>query len=170
MPQHCTRRLIPDLRGDFDRVQGATCTWCQCVAWHVPTWDGFGERTAAENRALREALWARGEDDGYLHYVDDQPVAWCQVGPRDRLPKLVAMYRLAPDPNAWAFTCFRVVPAFQRQGIARQLLTDALADLAARGVRRVEAFPDRSAGREPGEQWTGPEALLPRRRFHRRTR
>ena len=102
------RRLTAELVDDFFRLHSEEngCGWCCCVAWWVPTWEGWGDRSANENRALREKLFKQGEYDGYLLYVDDEPVGWCQVGPRDRLEKLVGQFSLAPDPSAWAITCF----------------------------------------------------------------
>lgn len=158
-------RLSPALEGDFFRLhcEGNGQGWCACVGWWVPTWEGWGERTAAENRALREALFARGEHDGYLAFVGDAPAAWVQVGPRDRLEKLARQLSLDPDPATWALSCFFVAPAFRGQGLAAWTLAAVLDDLRARGVRRVEAYPRRAASGETldaGEVWTGPEALL----------
>jgi len=156
------RRLVPALEADLLRFLGDPgCRgWCFCVAWWVPTWDGWGDRTAAENRALREDLLRRGEHDGYLLYSGGEPVGWCQCGPRDRLPKLVRSYGLEPDPGAWAVSCFEIEPAHRGRGAARALLRGALEDLRSRGVRRVEGFPRRGEGLEPGRAWTGPEALF----------
>ncbi len=125
----------------------------------MPTWDGWGERTAAENGALREALCEAGEYDGYLAYDGDAPVGWCQVGPRDRLEKLVRQLGLTPDPATWAVTCFLVAPSHRGTGVARALLRHALDDLRANGVARVEAYP--RGGEELGDEdvWTGPAGL-----------
>lgn len=139
------------------------CGWCRCVAWWVESWDGWGERTAEENTCLREALFDRGQFDGYLAFAgagpDARAVGWCQVGPRDRLEKLCAQYGLTRAPEVYAVTCFLVAPSHRRQGLTRALLGRVLADLADRGVGRVEAFPKRGDDLEPGELWTGPEAL-----------
>jgi len=132
--------------------------WCCCVAWWVPTWDGWGDRTREENRAFRESLFDRGEYDGYLLYRGAEPIGWCQAGPRDRLAKLAAQYGLDPDPGAFAITCFVIAPPWRRKGMARILLSKVAEDLARRGARRIEAFPRRGASAE-GEMWTGPEAL-----------
>jgi len=149
-------------RDDFFRLHAAAndAGWCFCVAWWVPTWEGWGERAAVQNRELREALCERGEYDGYLLYVDGQPAGWCQAGPRDRLAKLARQFQLAPDPAAWAITCFQIAPAYRRQGLAAYLLDEVLHDLHARGVRRVEAFPKRGADLDMGDLWNGPEAMF----------
>lgn len=155
-----TQRLDASRRDDFYRLHADAngAGSCFCVAWWVPTWDGWSERTAAANRRLREELFDRGEDDGYLLYVEGAPVGWCQVGPRDRLEKLARQYHLAPDPEAWAVSCFQIAPAHRRRGLARRLLADVIADLRARGVRRLEAFPKRVAD-DAGDLWNGPEKL-----------
>lgn len=156
------QRLTPDRVADFFRLhsQAHQAGWCYCTAWWVPTWEGWGERSQAANRALRQELFARGQHDGYLLYADREPVAWCQVGLRDRLEKLRAQYGLQPDPQAWAITCFFTAPSQRRQGHARHLLGAVMRDLKARGVRRLEAFPRRGPALEPGDLWTGPESLF----------
>ena len=157
------RRLTPELDAamlSFLGDEGAGRGHCFCTAWWVPTWEEWKRRTPAENRAAREDLLRRGERDGYLLLDGGAPVGWCQVGPRDRLAKLVAQYALAPDPDAYAITCFEVAPSHRGRGAAARLLGGVLADLRARGVRRVQGFPRPGTGLEPGQAWTGPEALF----------
>jgi GNAT superfamily N-acetyltransferase len=144
----------------FREVMDCDGGWCQCVAWWVPSWEGWGDRSAADNLALRERLFARGEHDGYLALHRGRPVGWCQVGLRDRLEKLRAEHGLEPDPEAWAVSCFKVVPEARGQGVARALLAGVLADLRGRGVRRVQAFPRAGEALDPGEVWTGPRRLF----------
>ncbi len=161
--KHEVFRFDPGRRDDFFHLHGDSpdCGLCFCVAWHVPTWEGWGNRTAAQNRRLREELLDRGEYDGYLLYADGRPAAWCQAGPRDRLKKLTAQFGLAPDRSAWALTCFLVAPEFRRRGVCTHLLDAVLADLRTReGVVRVEAFPKRGAGLDAGELWNGPESIF----------
>jgi len=154
--------LSQDRRRDFWSIHAPQHGegWCCCVAWWVPTWEGWGERAAIENRRLREELFDRGELDLYLLLEDGAPVGSCQCGPRDRLAKLVAQYRLAPDPEVWALSCFVLAPSARGRGLARTFLAGILDDLARRGVRHVQAFPKRGTGLEAGEVWTGPEALF----------
>ncbi len=148
-------------RDDFRRLHSDEngAGWCRCVAWWVPTWEGWGERTEAENASLRDSLCDAGEYDGYLAYDRLEPVGWCQVGARDRLEKLVLQLGLEPDPATWAITCFLVAPSYRGQGVARTLLRHALDDLRARGVTRIEAHPRAGASLDEGDLWTGPLGL-----------
>ena len=138
--------------------------WCRCVAWWVPTWDGWGERTAEENAALRETLCDGGEYDGLLAYECDGPVGWCQLGPRDRLRKLVGDLELDPEPAVWAVTCFLVPPRMRRRGVAAALLAAAVDAARDGGASRLEGYP-RTVAEEPGEMWTGPLELYLRAGF-----
>lgn len=154
--------LGPDRRADFFRVHcdGEGTGWCYCTAWWVPTWEGFGDRKETQNRELRERLFEAGHDDGFLLYLDDEPVGWCQVGVRDRLEKLRSQYQLEPDPEVWALTCFTVLPRCRGQGLASRLLEGVLVALEAGGIRHVQAFPKPGGRLEPGEAWRGTEGLF----------
>lgn len=155
-------KLDVSTRDDFFRVHcdENDAGWCNCIAWWVPTWDGWGDRTSEQNKKLRCELFDKGEYDGYLIYVDGVPAAWCQVGKRDRLQKLTRQFKLDADPEMWAITCFFVIPKFRKQGVAKALLGGVLDDLKKSGVKRVQAFPKRGEKLDAGDMWTGPEALF----------
>jgi len=99
-------------------------------------------------------------DHGWCFYADGEPAAWCQCCPRSKLGHLERRLKLEPDPEAWVMSCFFVAPSFRGRGLARALVEGALADLRARGVKRVEAFPNRGEGLPADEAWAGPEALF----------
>lgn len=155
-------RFDASRRDDFFRLHSEAdhASRCFCVGWWVDNWEGWSQRTTEQNRALRESLLDRGEYDGYLLYVDGEPVGWCQVGPRDRLGHLVRLFGLAPDPDTWAISCFQIAPQHRRQGLATHLLQDVLRDLRERGVARVQAFPRRGEVHDVEELWNGPESML----------
>jgi GNAT superfamily N-acetyltransferase len=147
---------------DFFSVHSAAndADWCYCAAWWVPTWEGWGERGAEQNRDLRSELLQRGQYDGYLLYVDSIPAGWCQVGPRDRLSKLVEQFGLQPESGVWAVTCFLIAPSHRRKGLASTMLDFVVEDLRELGVRKIEAFPRRGPELDEGELWNGPEQLF----------
>jgi len=160
--QFKARRLDAAAREDFFRLHSAANGHdaCFCVAWWVESFAGWSERRPDQNRALREQLFARGEQDGYLLYAGGEVVAWCQCAPRDRLAHLAGRYTEGPDPGAWALGCFFTAPAWRRQGCARALLSAVIADLRARGAQRLEAFPRCGDHHPDDEVWTGPEGLF----------
>jgi ribosomal protein S18 acetylase RimI-like enzyme len=165
-PTIAVERLTAERIPDFYALHGAPpFEWCHCVAWDVPTWDGFPERSAAENRALRERRLAAGRYDGYLLYVDGRVAGWCQCGPRDDWPKLGTQFALAPDPGTYAVTCFCILPEHRRQGLVHRLLGAILGDLRKRGATRVEGFPRPAGEHEDGEVWTGPLGVFTRAGF-----
>jgi len=155
-------RLDESRKGDFYKLHSALngAAWCFCVAWWVPTWEGWPERQAMQNRQLRERLFKDGEYDGYLLYVNDKPVGWCQVGSRDRLEKLVKQFDLSPSPQTWAITCFLIAPAYRRRGLACYMLSEILKDLKKRNVKRVEAFPKTGSDCQTEDLWTGPAKIF----------
>jgi GNAT superfamily N-acetyltransferase len=161
------KRIIEARQADFYSVhcESHGADWCYCVAWWLPTWDKFNDRSAEENRKLRDDLFEAGEYDGYLLYVDDAALGWCQVGPRDRLEKLIHQYRLEPDPAAWAISCFLIAPSLRGQGLSHQFLNGVTDDLRERGAGYLQAFPKRVAEFDAGEVWRGPEAIYTRAGF-----
>ena len=149
-------------RDDFYRVHDPAhgTGWCYCVAWWIETWEGWGDRTEAENRNFREELFQKDQYDGYILYVDGQPAGWCQCGRRDRLKKLVSQYDLSPDDNIWAITCFVLLPEYRGKGLTHMMISGVIADLERLGISHVQGFPKREKDLSPGEVWTGPEAVF----------
>lgn len=155
------RRLGPETQQDFFRLRGHPgCDWCFCVAWHVPTWDGWTDRTAEENRALRNRLFAEGKFDGYLVYDGAQPIGWCQCAPLAWFPKLVEQFGLEQEPQGtYAVGCLEILPEHRKRGLSSILLREVLQDLKRQGVTRVLAVP-RAGRHEDGKVWTGPASLF----------
>ncbi len=101
-----TVRLAPERRREFDLLHSAAndAGWCRCVAWWHPTWEGFGESTADENRSVREELCARGEYDGYLLLDGAEAIAWLQAGPRDEQDRHTSRYPIPQCVQRHALT------------------------------------------------------------------
>jgi len=158
-----TAERIPDFyRLHCDRHDTG---WCFCVAWWVPGWDSFADRSSEENLAKRQELFEQGQFDGYLLYEGDQVVAWAQVGLRDRLEKLHTSFDLDPDPEVFALSCILVRPDRRGQGMARTLLQGILERLRERGVSRLQAFPKNHDELDALEVWTGPRGIYLREGF-----
>lgn len=150
---------------DFFSLHSTPPGECFCVFWWQEPGDDWSKVTAAENRAKREGLLARGEYDGYLAYADGRVVGWCQVGPRDRLGHLARRMKPDADAKVWAISCFYILPEMRRHGVATKLLDHALQELKAKGARVVQAYPRRGPLLTVDDMWNGPEPMLARAGF-----
>lgn len=153
------KRLSHENEAEFARVHcDATDNgWCQCVAWWVPTWEGWGDRSAEQNLALRRKLLSDGVHDGYFIYADGALAGWAQAWKRDAFAKLATQFGVVANDDAWMIGCVLILPAFRQQGVAREALSLIVDDLRLRGARSVDVFPKRGAS-EAGELWNGPES------------
>jgi GNAT superfamily N-acetyltransferase len=84
---------------------------------------------------------------GFLAYSGDAVVGWVNAQPYHKLRHACARLRIAapelpvPPHEAAAIVCFVTAPDWRRRGVASALLGGALENLAARGIRVVDAFP-----------------------------
>jgi GNAT superfamily N-acetyltransferase len=158
-PAITVHRLSAANEAEFARIHcDATGNgWCQCVAWWVPTWEGWGERSAEQNRALREKMLRDGVHDGYFVYAGGALAGWVQAWKRDAFAKLATQFGAASDEDAWMIGCVLVLKPFRQKGVAREALRLVVGGLRLRGARSIDAFPKRGAG-DASELWNGPES------------
>ena len=177
-------RLSPATRDDylafFDHERGPAFAdnpeWatCYCQFYRVPRaldWKSFG---GDQNRVAARASIACGEAEGYLAYAGDEVVGWLHAAPRHKLPHAFERLKVEPPPidvpahDAAVVVCFVIAPSWRRRGVASALLDGALADLAARGVSVVDAFPFKSGDSDdPTDHYHGPMPLFESRGFER---
>ena len=152
-----TAPLTADRWADAEQVfrtkgDPARC-WCQWFRMRNADWQQA--RVAGNRDALRRQT-EDGPPPGVLGYLDGVPAGWCAVAPRADLPRLVASTKTRDaglpdllDRGIWAVTCFVVVPAARRQGLAGVLLDAALELAWTHGAQAVEAYPVDTAVTRP---------------------
>ncbi|CAG1007614.1 hypothetical protein BURK1_03422 [Burkholderiales bacterium] len=175
-------RLSPGTRDDylafFDHERGAAFSdnpeWarCYCQFYRVPLaldWKAF---TADQNRVAVDAAIGCGEAEGYLARAGGSVVGWLNAQPRHKLPHCFERMGIEPEPvdvpphEAAVIVCVLVAPAWRRRGVAAALLDGALADLAARGITIIDAFPFRAGdSTDPTDHYHGPAVLFASRGF-----
>lgn len=89
-----------------------------------------------------------GTPVGLLAYVDDEPVAWCSVAPREAYDGLATSRTMPPVESrpTWSLLCFFVKRAHRRQGLASRLLEAAETYARSEGGKVLEAYPFDTAG------------------------
>jgi ribosomal protein S18 acetylase RimI-like enzyme len=156
------RALSPELLGDYlayfdydafpDNPRWAACYCHFHQARHEEK--KWRERGAEENRAAVSELILRGELRGYLAYVNDYVVGWCNANGRMRYTTF--------DPgappeqeNIAMIVCFNVAAPYRNRGVARSLMQAALEGLRREGYGTVYAFT-RTDTTDPAANHHGP--------------
>jgi GNAT superfamily N-acetyltransferase len=159
------RKLSPDMLDDFlaffdrdaftDNPDWAFC-YCQCfyldhskIVWK--------DQTAEENRARAQELIPSGGMQGYLAYIEDRPVGWCNAAPWSMLKALHDEPCLMADKTG-VITCFVVSEPYRGQGVATALLQAACDGLRDEGLEYAEAYAKADA-EGPAENHSGPQSM-----------
>jgi GNAT superfamily N-acetyltransferase len=95
------------------------------------------------NKQAFKSMVESGVKPGILAYVDEQPVAWCAVQPRETYPVLERSRNLQRVDNqpVWSIVCCFVHKSFRGQGLTVKLIRAAVDYAQAQGARIIEAYP-----------------------------
>ncbi|MBC7256582.1 MAG: GNAT family N-acetyltransferase [Chloroflexi bacterium] len=139
--------LTPDRWADFETlfIPDPTCRSCWCMWWRLKRTE-FLKNGAEGNRVAMQALVASGEIPGLLAYLDDIPVGWVSVGPREAFPTLNRSPRLKPvdETRVWAIVCFAIARPYRRRGLSAILLRGAVDYALSQHAIVIEGYPVRS--------------------------
>lgn len=144
------KRLDPSLVLDFvtfmRRDAFAEFPWwagCAC-GFHETRGDEWDASANAfdEHMTAKVARIEAGRSQGYLAYMDDTVVGWCNAAPRDSYANL-RRYAAAIDdtPDVGSIVCFVVAAPYREHGVATALLDAACDGLRDQGMRLAEAYP-----------------------------
>jgi ribosomal protein S18 acetylase RimI-like enzyme len=75
---------------------------------------------------------------GILGYINDQPIAWCSVAPRETYQRLGGEESLE---NVWSIACFYISKEFRNRGIVGELIEKAKEYAKSNGAKYLEAYP-----------------------------
>ncbi|HVJ50631.1 GNAT family N-acetyltransferase [Desulfitobacterium sp.] len=129
---------------DFETLFGekGACGGCWCMSWRLKKSD-FERQKGNENKLAMRTLVEQKEKVGLLAYIDNKPIGWCAVAPRDvylRLENSRVWKRIDNEP-VWAITCFFLAKSYRRKGISLELLKGAINYCKTNGVRVIEGYP-----------------------------
>lgn len=145
-----THPVTPDRFDDLTDVinPNRRPTHCWCLAHRLRARDveelGGGDREQAMRRLCERAI-----PPGVVTYADDVPVGWCNIGPRDQIPRLAGSRLIRPvdDVPVWSIVCLVVRGGHRRQGVTAPLIEGAVRFAAGHGAPAVEAYPVDPEGR-----------------------
>ena len=118
------------------------CGGCWCMLWRLPR-KTFEDGKGAGNREAMRELVAAGTAPGILGFLDQQPAAWCSVGPRTDFSGLERS-RILQAVDAlpvWSITCLFIDKPYRRQGLSGQMIRAAADFARSQGAQILEAYP-----------------------------
>jgi len=155
-----SEELSSDTWGDFARLfekHGGVWGGCWCMYYH--TTRGWSGRSARQNREEKELLVRAGKSHGVLVYDGDteQPVGWCQFGPREELPRIERKrgYKETGVDSLWRVTCFFIDKDHRKRGVAREALRAALEVMERRAPRQLRPTPWRRREKDTPLHFSG---------------
>ena len=161
----------PDLEAIFQARGCSVARGCWCMAYRhrgAPAPLPRGITRAQSNRAALQALVDAGKPPGLIGYLDDVPVGWISLAPRDEFARLERSPVMKPvdDQPVWSIVCFVVPTAHRGKGVARALLQGAIAYARKHGAKLVEAYPVDKAERASDDSlWFGAKSMYDREGF-----
>jgi GNAT superfamily N-acetyltransferase len=128
---------------DFENLfasNGGVWGGCWCMFFHR-TGD-FDAKAYERNKDAKESLAREGKAHGTIVYCGDQPVGWCQFGPRVELPRIDRKRKYVPTaPDPWRITCLFVAPGHRKSGVAKFAVRESVKYMKQLKAKVVEAYP-----------------------------
>lgn len=128
----------PDFEMLFEERGGPKNCWCMIWRDYVRGEEGNdkGDRKAGMSERI-----ARGTAVGLLAYLDDAPVAWCSVAPRQSFKNSLDGTARVTDDGKWCLTCMFIKRAHRSKGFSNSLIEGAVNYARSQGATMLEAYP-----------------------------
>jgi GNAT superfamily N-acetyltransferase len=150
MPEISIHPLTPDRWDDFVTLFGkrGACGGCWCMFWRLKRSE-YEQQRGGSNQQAMHFLVSTGTVPGLLAYLDNQPIGWCSLAPRESFPVLERSRILKPvdDKPVWSVVCFFIAKTQRRQGVTLELLRAGLKYAHANGAQIIEGYPNDVIGR-----------------------
>jgi GNAT superfamily N-acetyltransferase len=114
---------------------------CWCMYWRIG--NDYRKRPRDANKAAFCELVKGGPPPGLLAFDGDLAVGWCQLTPRQVLPRLDRTWRLkrVDEVPVWSLSCFYVRKGYRKRGVTSTLIAAAVEAAKRAGAPALEAYP-----------------------------
>ena len=129
---------------DFENLFGerGACGGCWCMSWLL-TKKEFDANKGAGNKRKMKKLVDSDAQPGILAYLDNVPVGWCAIAPREKYIRLEKsrVLKKVDDQPVWSIPCFFIEKEFRRKRLSTEILKAAISFCRSKGVKIVEGYP-----------------------------
>lgn len=157
-------KIIKDFLNFFDNVaftDNPEWSGCYCQFYHYPgSIKEWGETSKEQKRNASEKLILEEKMKGFLAYVNNQPVGWCNVNNKEAyssIPYEEESEEIMKDKIA-SVVCFVIAPSYRKKGVARFILQKAIINLREKGFKWLESYP-RKGELSDAHSYHGPISL-----------
>jgi len=157
-------KLIEDFLNFFNNVaftDNPDWSGCYCQFYHFPgSIKEWKKTTKEQNRNASEKLILEEKMKGFLAYVNNQPIGWCNVNNKEVYSNIPSEDESEEDTKdkIASIVCFVISPNYRRKGIARLLLQKAIINLKENGFKWLESYP-RKGELSNAHSYHGPVSL-----------
>ena len=157
-------KLIKDFLNFFDNIaftDNPDWSGCYCQFYHFPgSIKEWGDATKEQNRNASEKLILEDKMKGFLAYVNNQTVGWCNVNNKEAYSNIPYKDELGESARnkIASIVCFVISPSYRKKGIARTLLQKTIVNLRENGFKWLESYP-RTGELSDAHSYHGPVSL-----------
>jgi len=127
----------------------------------------FDAKAYSKNRETKRRLTSAGRAHGTIVFCGDDPVGWCQFGPKEELPRIDRKRGYQPaSPDTWRVTCLFIDPRHRKSGLASYAVRESVRAMKKAGVKVAEAYPIEGV-RSATLLWSGTPKLFEEAGFTR---
>ena len=136
--------LTPVTWKKFETVMGEKggCGNCWCMYFRL-SYKDFQENKPHGNKKMMKKLVNKGLPQGLIASINDEPVGWIAIAPREDYLKLenARVFKRMDDKPVWSITCFFIKKQFRHMGLSKQLIKGAIEFAKKKKIKTLEAYP-----------------------------
>ena len=129
-----------DLLQLFGKKGAYSNCWC---TWFRLTNREFDSSGGEKKKRLLKELVDSEKPPGLLGYIENTPVAWISLGPRDDFKRLQRSRILKPvdEKKVWSIVCFFIHKEYRKKGFSNKLINEAIKYAKGQNAMIVESYP-----------------------------
>ena len=128
----------------FEKLMGdkGGCGGCWCMSFRLPT-AIYNENKFEGNKQLQKENIAQKKHIGLIAFVEEEPIAWIALSPREELIKIenARSLKRIDDKPVWSIPCFFIKKEFRRMGLSSKLIAGVIDYAKTKKIKTVEAYP-----------------------------
>jgi hypothetical protein len=112
-------------------------SYCWCMVWRMTKEELKQNNSASRKRFIKKRVRAK-TPIGLLAYINDEPIGWCSIAPRETYQRLGGDEDL---DKVWSIACFFIKREYRDQGFVDFLIRQAKKYAKKNGAKYLEAYP-----------------------------